>query len=569
MLNLKKINKNFSKLDRDSIFRYRVVRSLILIMIIGYTSGLIVDRLFFTDLKVEIISLIGFLDFVGTVVMSLALIFWFKSKLTIASILIQGMLIFTSSIFCILHGPAAIIPAVALTCNIVLAGILFKPKGVLRLALIQMVIYSVIFFVINLNSNTSIYVHPMNINQIWISYIIFTIAFVSLIITFRKEYDKRLEHEVKTLDITSEKLQRTENRYNAIVEDQVNLICILDKKGRIFFVNKTFCEYYNKPSNSILGKEFLSIVSPEKFKDFKDMSSLITLTNPALKFENKVVINGENKWTIYIVRAIYNNSKIIEYQVVGFDITTEKQYQEQLILSKEEAENSLKIKQELMANISHELRTPLNLVVGMSHLLDGTDLSKTQKKYMDIIKLAADDLLDEITQILDFSKIESNKVKVNIKEFNVRNLISKLVSNFKYLANVKNIDFNLEISDKVPKLIKTDPQLLSQILNNIIDNSIKFTQEGKVSVDVDINETSSRVYIEFIVRDTGIGIDKNFVEKVFESFTQASSRIAQKFGGTGLGLTIAKKLVTLLGGTISIKSKLNEGTQVSILLPIL
>ncbi|OFY87764.1 MAG: hypothetical protein A3F72_02680 [Bacteroidetes bacterium RIFCSPLOWO2_12_FULL_35_15] len=238
----------------------------------------------------------------------------------------------------------------------------------------------------------------------------------------------------------------------------------------------------------------------------------------------------------------------------------EKQNTE-LLNAKEIAEHSRKVKEQFLANMSHEIRTPMNAIIGMADILQEEDLPIEQKECVDAIKLSADNLLTIINDILDFSKIESGKITFENLPFKLEEVIEGIVQTLHFTASKKSLVLTYSISNEIPKVIIGDTTRLRQILLNLASNSIKFTEKGSVKIDIQLNDQKDDFYtIQFKVTDTGVGISNDKLSGIFDSFTQASSETTRKYGGTGLGLTIAKQLIELQGGTISVNSEINNGS---------
>lgn len=235
---------------------------------------------------------------------------------------------------------------------------------------------------------------------------------------------------------------------------------------------------------------------------------------------------------------------------------------------KEQAQMSARFKQQFLANMSHEIRTPLNAVVGMTHLLLEKSPREDQLKYLRNMKQASQNLLSIINDILDISKIEAGKIFLENISFNPSVLMENVYSTLQIKAEEKSINFSIHCDSDVPSWICGDPSRLTQILTNLAGNAIKFTPEyGKVIMQCVI-DTEKPGYVMFEVRDTGIGIEENQIGRIFESFTQASSDTTRKFGGTGLGLTISRQLVELMGGNIIVESKPGIGTRFYFSIPL-
>ncbi|UOK43851.1 MULTISPECIES: tetratricopeptide repeat-containing hybrid sensor histidine kinase/response regulator [Flavobacterium] len=239
-----------------------------------------------------------------------------------------------------------------------------------------------------------------------------------------------------------------------------------------------------------------------------------------------------------------------------------KDKNQELEIEKEKAERASKARAEFLSTVSHELRTPLNAINGITHILIEDNPKPTQMNYLNSLKFSGNYLLTFINDILEINRVESDAVEVENIDFDLRDLLENIVGSFSEIANKNKTVYHLEIDEKIPSTLIGDPTKLSQIFINLINNAIKFTTNGNVWVSATIKkEKTNSVKIHFEVRDTGIGIPKDRLNTIFDSFTQGSVEINRKYGGTGLGLAIVKRLVALLGGKIKLESEEGKGSR--------
>jgi len=300
----------------------------------------------------------------------------------------------------------------------------------------------------------------------------------------------------------------------------------------------------------------------------------ISISESSFSLVRWSVLTGSFVTTWLIFNTFSQFKEDAEYQTLEL-LQKERELNQELSLKQEKLENyigqlevateelakSTKAKSEFLATMSHEIRTPMNAILGMTHLLKQDSPRKDQIEPINILDFSGKTLLSLIDDVLDFSKIEAGKIEFESIEFELNKLVNVIIESFRITAKNKSIELKTDIGDGIPNLLVGDPARLTQILNNLYSNALKFTEEGEVLLSVNIvDDFDDSVRLQFAISDTGIGIEEDRVDTIFESFTQASQNTKRLFGGTGLGLTISKQLTELQGGSISVESEEDEGS---------
>jgi PAS domain S-box-containing protein len=390
------------------------------------------------------------------------------------------------------------------------------------------------------------------------------------------EIDLTLNRFNKTFELLKDRdhshsaLQETETFFRQIVNNVSDGIYRIDLQGNFTYVNPIAVIQTGYPENELLKMRYTSLVRNDYkqsvfffFKNiFEDEINDSYLEFPILTSK------GDEKWIGQKIHLIKIRNRIKGFQVIARDITHEREFKEQLIIAKSNAEKTAEVKSRFLANISHEIRTPLNGIIGVVNLLNQTVLSEKQMSYLNAITSSSNQLMGIINDVLDLAKIDADKLELDCTDFNIQDLFQSVVAVFEMKCIEKQINLEWFIDERIPKYLNGDPVRLNQIIYNLLGNAIKFTEKGGILLQVELFKSLTEdINVLIRISDTGIGMDEHALEKVFEAFTQAEDHMSRKFGGTGLGLTIVKKIVEIHGGEISVKSQPQQGTSFELVLP--
>ncbi len=366
----------------------------------------------------------------------------------------------------------------------------------------------------------------------------------------------------------------------SLIEASRDPLFTISPEGKITDMNNASVKITELSRESLIGTDFINyFTEPGKAREgYQEVFAKGFVADYPLTIKDgeltDVLFNG----SVYkddrgnVLGAVVVARVITEQKRIEKELTEAKEFAELATKIAEEAkrkaetatgiaEDAVKAKQQFLSNMSHEIRTPMNAIIGFTKVVLKTNLSVKQKEYLTAIKISGDALIVLINDILDLAKVDAGKMTFEQTPFKMALSISAMLHLFETKIMEKNLLLIKEYDSKIPEVLVGDPVRLHQIILNLVSNAVKFTSEGEIIVSVRLqNEDDEKVYIEFAVSDTGIGISEDKIGKIFENFAQASSNTSRLYGGTGLGLAIVKQLVKAQGGDISVKSKLGKGS---------
>src|SRR2546426_1499899 len=376
-------------------------------------------------------------------------------------------------------------------------------------------------------------------------------------------------------------MRQSEQRYRHIVDHAHDIIYSADAEGQFTFCNPTAVRLLKYSPEEFLGRRYLELIRPDYRQAVERFyGRQFVRQTPSTYFEVPVLTrDGSEMWIGQNVQVIIEDGRVEGFRAVARDITERKHAEAERQKAKEMAEAANRAKSEFLANMSHEIRTPMNAIIGMADLLLESPLTKEQQEYVRIFRRAGDNLLTLVNDILDLSKVEARSLTLEHVEFDLVELIEKTSEMVAMTAHDKGLELACQVMTDVPRDLVGDPHRLRQILLNLMGNALKFTMSGEVVLRVAVEKDApppspspsrgedkgggESVTLLFSVSDTGIGIPADKLDVIFESFTQADSSTTRQYGGTGLGLTISKRLEELMGGHILGASTVGQGSTFS------
>jgi len=366
-----------------------------------------------------------------------------------------------------------------------------------------------------------------------------------------------------------EALRRERNQLNALVQAIPDLLFDLGLDGRYYACHARQNEKLAAPSSELIGRTVAEVMPADAAA-----VCLAALQEAAEKGQSSGrqfmlgLEDGSHWFELSVARKQVAPGESLRFIVLSRDISERKQIEEQLRHAKEAAETANRAKSVFLANMSHEIRTPMNGVIGMTHLLRFTELTPTQQDYLESLELSAANLLSLISDILDLSKIEAGKVELEYTDFSLRQAISDLVATQIAHAYEKRLQIIPQVADEIPQLVSGDQLRCKQILLNLLNNAIKFTDQGSITIRAGmVAQSEGQLVVRLTVTDTGIGMTPEVLQRVFASFEQADNSTTRKYGGTGLGLSISRQLAELMGGRIWAESVPGVGSSFHLELP--
>ncbi len=390
--------------------------------------------------------------------------------------------------------------------------------------------------------------------------------FVLMIISIELRFQQLKRDTRKTVA-----LQEAEKRNSQLISSANDGVIMTNHECEIVLFNPAAEEMFGRTKEETIGQPLEVLIPAEFREEYQSDLNSFNYENQSRKTVGKQMYALRADGTSFPIETTMSKLTIdgqLHYTAIVRDITEQVIAREQLIKSKKEAEKSKEMQSVFLSNMSHEIRTPMNGVIGLSKLLEDTNLDQTQLKYLNAIQNSSKNLLVILNDILDFSKIEAGKMTFERIPFNLEYQVNAAIEVMSVRAQERNLTLNVEYEPDLPEEFMGDPVRLIQVLNNLIGNGLKFTNRGGVKVRIKSKKVDDKnIRLTFEVIDTGIGIPSDKLDDIFSSFTQSSISTTREYGGTGLGLTISKQLVENMNGKLWVESTYGEGSTFAFEIP--
>jgi len=393
-------------------------------------------------------------------------------------------------------------------------------------------------------------------------------------------------------------IRRREERFKCLTEHGTDIIQAFSTDGRLVYASPSHASMLGYPLKQIKNSSVFDLIHPEDVVGFRQVLDKLKNTGGTATQVYRIRhFKGHDIFFESHCMDLIENKAIKAFVINGRDITDALKTRKEIETARESAEAANRKKSDFLAGLSHEIRTPLNAILGMTEMTLSTQLNASQNQNLNAVLSAARHLKAVISDILDFSTIEAGKMKLFQKNFRMDTLLENLAHIWQAEARAKGLEFTLENDDRIPAGVRSDPVRLNQILTNLLSNAIKFTPRGRITLRVDIanppvpipgapaaaslipapfpfdadpkSGEKRLLHVSFKVKDTGIGIAQDHLEKIFKRFTQAQGSITREYGGTGLGLSLCKEMAVMLGGNIVVDSHSGEGSCFTLTLPLI
>ncbi|HEY5824654.1 MAG TPA: PAS domain S-box protein [Cyclobacteriaceae bacterium] len=379
-----------------------------------------------------------------------------------------------------------------------------------------------------------------------------------------------MARDITKLKKAEQKMEESETRYRLLSENSSDVVSLNDLDGRFEYISPACIDLHEYTPEELIGRKGSEFMTEEGTQMVQKQGPLLRKkmerneSIPPMQFQ-LITKSGKVVWVENAMKPVFKNGQLTGFQSTLRNISERKKVEEDLLKAKEKAEEATLAKSQFLSMMSHEIRTPLNAIIGITNIMLDEKPREDQLESLKLLKFSGENLLTIINDILDFSKIEAGKIELETISFNIRELFQHHVNLLEARVQDKGIEVQLLTDKNIPELLLGDPVRIGQIINNLVSNAIKFTEKGYVEISISqLKKTSDQKSDLLIsVKDTGIGIPKEKLESVFESFTQASSDTTRKFGGTGLGLSITRKLLHLMGSEVNVESQYGYGSTFS------